>query len=171
MDLSFSFEFPSGSTWMPWVFFLAFLEGCLQEVQLWGLVKTGVGCKVESMRWSVLGFSRGTEPKEWMYTYTYTHKGFIRMAYRLWSNESNGGCLPVEIPSIQWFMRLNIQLFFNKCQNPEEGGSNASEERTCQWEEEQMGKEQAFFVHVLHVGHQKVWPRIKVALPASKNSD
>lgn len=55
---------------------------------------------------------------------------YIRMAYRLWSNN---GCLPTEGPVVVQFKRLNVSM----CQNPTV--LILVKEWTCQ--QEQAGKE------------------------------
>ena len=56
-------------------------------------------------------------------------KEFIRVAYRLWSNQSNNGCLPIESPRSQHLFSLQGQmskLVFSIHWDPKEVGSIAN---------------------------------------------
>lgn len=60
-------------------------------------------------------YCQGSLEDQNIWTIYYKQRGFIRMAYRLWSSYSDSGCLPMEGPTIQesvavQFMRLEVSV-------------------------------------------------------------
>lgn len=74
-------------------------------------------------------------------------------------------------PEVVQFTRLVPELVLSICWNPREAGSNAGEGVDLVGRQEQTGKEkETFLVHVFYINYvQKVWPRLKIDLPTSKD--
>lgn len=73
---------------------------------------------------------------------------YIRMAYRLWSNN---GCLPTEDPVVVQFKRLDVSASLQYV--PESNGPNTSEGMNLPARASRQ-RIKAAFLCVLHIGYQ-----------------